>query len=72
MNQQKSKKPLHSYVKYSNLAFQILGIFLIGVFGGYKLDTFLNFKLPVFTILFSLIAIALVIYISIKDFINKK
>ena len=71
MKQPKQKNPYSNYIKYSNLAFQIMGVFLMGVFGGYKLDTLTSFSFPLFTLLFSLIAIAIVIYISIKDFIKK-
>jgi len=71
MNQQKSKNQFSNYAKYSNLAFQILAVFIIGVFGGFKLDKLINLSFPVFTILFSLIAIAIVIFISTKDFLEK-
>lgn len=71
MNHLKSKNPLSNYAKYSNLAFQILAVFLLGVFGGFKLDKLINLTFPVFTILFSLLAIAIVIFISTKDFFKK-
>ena len=71
MNQLKSKNPFNSYIKYSNLAFQILAVFIIGVFGGFKLDKLINLSFPIFTILFSLISIAIVIFISTKDFFKK-
>lgn len=71
MNRQKSRNPLSNYAKYSHLAYQMLAVFLLAVFGGYKLDTLLKWHFPVFTLIFSLIAIAIVIFLAIKDFIKK-
>jgi len=50
----------------------MLVIIGLGVFGGLKLDKYLNIKIPVFTIIFSLLSVSLAIYISIKDFLKKK
>ncbi len=68
MNRQKSKNPLSNYAKYSHLAYQMLAVFLLAVFGGYKIDSLLKWNFPLFTLLFSLIAIAIVIFLSVKDF----
>jgi len=46
-------------------------IVLAGVFGGLKLDEFLHWKFPVFTILLSLLGIFAAIYYAIKDFLKK-
>lgn len=45
-------KPYNSYLKYSGLAVQLLGA--IGIFGwlGWLLDQYLEFKFPVFMLLF--------------------
>jgi hypothetical protein len=48
----------------------MLTIILIGVFGGIKLDDWLELKFPVFTILLSIVSVILAIYYSIKDFIR--
>jgi len=63
----KEKNKLKAYAKYSNIAFQMIAIILIGTFGGLKLDEFLNWGIPVFTILFSILSVFIAIYISIKD-----
>jgi len=70
MTQQKPKSPYRDYVKYSNLAFQILAVFLIAVFGGLKADACIAMKFPLFTLSFSLIAILVVFIIIIKVFKN--
>jgi F0F1-type ATP synthase assembly protein I len=56
------KKPINAYLKYSGLAFQLLGS--IGVFGwlGYKLDQFLSLKFPAFMLLFGLLAFGGMMY----------
>lgn len=69
MNNQK-KNPLNSYARYSSIAFQMLAIIIIGVFGGYKLDAWLNMSFPVFTLLLSIISVVLAIYSVVKDLLN--
>lgn len=71
-NQEKTVKSLSNYAKYSNLAFQMIAILLIGVFGGIKLDHWLKLNFPVFTVVLSLLATVLAIYYVIKDFIRMK
>jgi F0F1-type ATP synthase assembly protein I len=65
------KKQLDSYAKYSGIAFQMLAIILIGVFGGVKLDAWLELKIPVFTVLLSLLSVILAIYYVVKDLLKK-
>ena len=56
------QKPYNSYLKYSGLAFQLLGA--IGVLGwlGYKLDHYLQIKFPAFMLLFGFLAFAGMLY----------
>ena len=69
---QKPKQPAsNSYLKYSGMAFQMGAIITIGVFGGVKLDEWLELKTPVFTLVLSLASVAAAIYVSIKDFLKK-
>ncbi|HCI55240.1 MAG TPA: AtpZ/AtpI family protein [Bacteroidales bacterium] len=62
---------LHTYVKYSGLAFQMLAIILISVWGGTKLDKLFLLETPIFTIILSLLGVAAAIYTAVKDFIKK-
>jgi F0F1-type ATP synthase assembly protein I len=71
-NPEKTAKSLSNYAKYSNLAFQMIAIILIGVFGGIKIDHWLTLNFPVFTVLLSLLATGFSIYFVIKDFIKQK
>ena len=64
------KKELNSFAKYSALSFQMAAIILLGVFGGLKLDEWLDLQFPIFTLILITIAIILAIYFAIKDFLK--
>lgn len=71
MNKPNPRKNLNDYARYSSLAFQMMAIIGVGIFGGMKLDKYLALKRPVFTVLFSVISVILAIYYAIKDFLKK-
>ncbi|MBK6835882.1 MAG: AtpZ/AtpI family protein [Bacteroidetes bacterium] len=54
------------------MAFQMGAIITIGVFGGKKLDSWLELKTPIFTLILSLVSVTAAIYVSIKDFLKPK
>ncbi len=70
MSSQKNKNKLNSYAKYTTIAIQMAIIITVGVLGGYKLDGFLNLKFPVFTLIFSVMSVALAVYLAIRDIIR--
>jgi hypothetical protein len=55
-------RPSNTYLKYSGLAFQLLGA--IGVMGwlGYKLDQYLGLKIPAFMLLLGFAAFGGMMY----------
>lgn len=67
----KKKKALDTYAKYSSIAFQMLAIILIGVFGGRELDKWIHWQFPVFTMLLSVLSVILAIYTVIREFFRK-
>ncbi len=71
-NPEKTTKSLSDYAKYSSLAFQMITIILVGVFGGMKLDKWLETRFPVFTVVLSFVSVMLALYFSLKDFIRLK
>ncbi|MCH7656999.1 MAG: AtpZ/AtpI family protein [Bacteroidetes bacterium] len=71
-NQKKVKNQLNKYVKYSSLAFQMLAIILIGVFGGMKLDQIIRWDFPVFTVVLSISAVFGSIFFVVKDLLKSK
>jgi hypothetical protein len=70
-NQKPDESPLRTYARYSSLAFQMLAIILLGVWGGRSLDKWLELEIPVFTMVLSVLSVLLSIYFAIKDFIRK-
>jgi F0F1-type ATP synthase assembly protein I len=71
-NPEKTAKSLSNYAKYSNLAFQMIAIILIGVFGGIKIDHWLTLNFPLFTVILSLLATGAAIYFAVKDLLKSK
>lgn len=57
-------------MKYSNLAIQMMVIIVAGAFGGFKLDEYLDWGFPVFTVVLSLGAVIAAIYLAVKDLIK--
>lgn len=61
------RKQLEAYGKYSAIAGQMIFIILAGVFGGIKLDEWLNLKFPVFTLILTLAGVGLALYSVIRQ-----
>jgi ATP synthase protein I len=66
----KLNKGIKDFGKYSGIAFQMIGIILISVWGGVKLDKLTGWHTPVFTIILSLFGVFAGIYSAVKDFIK--
>lgn len=64
---EKGKFDLKSYARYSTMFFQMAVIIGGGVWGGYLLDQWVNWKFPVFIVVFSFVAVVAAIYYVIKD-----
>jgi len=54
-------------LKYSGLAFQMLVAIGMALFLGYKVDQWVGLGFPLFIIIFSLLALALLLWQIIKD-----
>jgi F0F1-type ATP synthase assembly protein I len=63
---------LEQYAKYTGIAFQMIAIILVFVWGGIKLDEKYRKGEPLFVIIFSLIGVFAGLYIALKDFIRFK
>jgi membrane protein DedA with SNARE-associated domain len=50
----------------------MLVVILLGVFGGFKLDQWLELQFPVFTVILSLLSVVMAIYLVTKDLLKKK
>lgn len=70
MSEKEPQKQLNAYAKYSGLGLQMALIIGGGCYGGYKLDEYFKTEKPIFTIILSLVSIALAMYVVLKDFIK--
>ena len=55
------------FLKYSNIAFKMIIIILAGVFSGIKIDEYLELEQSIFTMIFSLVAVFIAMYVIIKE-----
>jgi ATP synthase protein I len=69
---QSRKSALSDYGRYSSLAFQMIAIILVGVFGGIKLDQVVRWEFPVFTLVLTILAVFMSMYYAVKDIIKFK
>ncbi|WP_240975114.1 AtpZ/AtpI family protein [Chitinophaga fulva] len=70
MENPSSRKPSkrnNPVMRYAGLAFQMMTTLGLGVFVGYKLDQKIGWRFPVFLIIFSLLALAILLWQIIKD-----
>jgi ATP synthase protein I len=65
-----SANPLNNYARYSSIAIQMLVVIGGGVFGGYMLDKYLDWRFPVFTVILSFLSVLFAIYLAVRDFIH--
>jgi F0F1-type ATP synthase assembly protein I len=67
-NQEKSKKNLpRAVIKYSGMSTKIALAILAGVYSGKYLDEYLGLETPIFTLVLSMVGLALALYIIIKE-----
>ncbi|MBC7864238.1 MAG: AtpZ/AtpI family protein [Bacteroidia bacterium] len=59
-------------MRYASMGTQMMVTIGLGVFAGVKLDKWVNFKYPVFTIVLSLVSVILAMYLAVKDLLKKK
>lgn len=66
-NRKENQRNTNNYMKYSSLAFQMLGTIVLFTYGGYKLDEWQQNKVPVWTLVLSLASIAGSLYMFIRS-----
>lgn len=64
------KKSSNTYLRFSGIGIQMGLLITVGAYGGSYLDEYLQNKKPVFTIIFSLLAIGISLYLIIKEAIR--
>ncbi len=63
----KQRQLLHSYARYSGVAFQMLGIMAVFIFGGWKLDQHFQTNTPWITAIMAILGIALALFTILKQ-----
>lgn len=66
---QKPKKRFDDFIKYSNLAFEMIAIMAAGVFAGIKLDQWLKLDFPAFTLGLMILSVIGAIYHVMRKFL---
>lgn len=66
----KQSNQLNSYARYSGIAFQMIAIIVLGTYGGIKLDENYPNDYHTFTLICSLLSVAIALYIVIKRATN--
>ncbi len=64
--------PLKFYARYSTLAIQMIVIIVGGAFGGKALDSKLEWGFPVWTVVFTILAVIIALYLGLKDLFKGK
>lgn len=65
----RKKKKLDDFIRYSNLAFEMIAIMALGVFVGWKIDQWLELSFPGFTLGLMILSVAGAIYHVIRKFL---
>jgi hypothetical protein len=58
---------LKGYARYSSMGFQMIVIIGGGIWGGYLLDRWINWKFPVFIVLGAILSVGIAIYYFVRD-----
>ena len=61
-----TQNQLNAYLKYSGLAFQMIGVIIVAVWAGMKLDEYLGLRFPIFLVVFTLMAVTASLFLTIK------
>ena len=70
-SRKQTQKQFNAYAKYSSLAIQMMAIIAGGTYGGFRLDKYLGWKFPVFTVVLSLLSVVGAIGCAVKDILKK-
>lgn len=70
MKKNQEKNRFNDFARYSGLAFQMGLIIFAAAFGGLKLDAWLAWKYPVFTVLLTLAGLGIALYQAIGDLLK--
>ena len=67
----KGKGKFDEFIQYSSLGFEMLAIIVLGTWGGYKLDQWLNHDFKVFTFILMVVSVIISILYGIRSLLKK-
>ena len=65
-NRKQKPNRFNAYAKYSSLGIQMMATIALGTYGGFRLDKYLGWRFPVFTVVFSLLSVGIAIWNAVK------
>ncbi|MCC9168450.1 AtpZ/AtpI family protein [Pontibacter harenae] len=68
---EESSSGIKPYLKYSGMAFQMVGVLVLAAFAGIKLDDYFNTTVPWFTIILLLLAVIASMVLTIISITKK-
>ena len=71
-NQPEKQSQAKQYMKYSGIAFQMISVLLLALWGGQKLDEAMGMKNPIFTVVLLLLGVGGSMYLVIKGVTKKE
>ncbi|VAW14839.1 hypothetical protein MNBD_BACTEROID01-1310 [hydrothermal vent metagenome] len=69
--QNKEKKKFNNFIRYSSLGFEMAAIIVIGTWGGYKLDQWLNNEFKISTLVLMAVSVIISIIYGTKNLLKK-
>lgn len=67
----RNKRYLKDYARYSNLAFKLIAVILAAFFFGRKVDQWLPVGFPLFTLIFSVSGLVVMLLFLVRDLTKK-
>ncbi|MEE4286407.1 MAG: AtpZ/AtpI family protein [Mariniphaga sp.] len=67
----KNKKKFDSLIRYSSMAFEMMGMIALGTFLGYKIDQWMENEFKGFTLGLMILSVIGAIYYSIRNLLKK-
>lgn len=67
----KNKNKFDSFIRYSSLAFEMMGIIALGTFLGFKIDQWMKNEFKGFTLALMILSVVGAIFYSLRNLLKK-
>ena len=72
LKNKKTKKEFDNFIRYSSLAFEMMGIIALGTFAGFKIDQWMENEFKAFTLALMIISVIAAILYGTRNLLKKK